>query len=257
MFTFTQLKDHYTKNEEFISPRRVLVEYLQYELLDSLYKQKGSEQLSFMGGTSIRICYQGNRFSEDLDFDNFGLSFSAFQAMLNQVIDDMRRKGLTVEFRFLEKGAYHCYIKFPHLLHEHKISDHASEKILIKMESMAQKKVFTPRAHTINKFDLFYDLLVNPEDILLAQKLITILQRKRTKGRDFYDVSFLYGITQPSEDYVKAAMGLTVSKLIKQVYDYCGKLDFKALAKEVEPLLIRPDQGARVLKFPQFIAQKL
>ena len=52
----------------------MLVEYLQYELLDSLFKNKAVAALSFIGGTSIRILHDSPRFSEDLDFDNFGLS---------------------------------------------------------------------------------------------------------------------------------------------------------------------------------------
>ena len=256
MLTFSQLKEQYTKRNEFVSPRLVLEEYLQYELLDSLYKQKGSEQLSFMGGTSMRICYRGNRFSEDLDFDNFGLSFAIFQLILNGVIVDMQQKGFSVEFRCIEKGAYHCYIKFPNLLHEHKISDHASEKILIKMESVQQERVYTPRVYTMNNFDLYRNLSVTPEDILLSQKLITIMQRKRTKGRDFYDVSFLYGITQPNRIYVEEKTKMSWDDFIEQLIVQCSTLDFNVYAKEVEPFLIRKDQTMRVETFLEFIKSK-
>ena len=54
----------------------MLVEYLQYELLDSLFKDAAAAELSFIGGTAIRILHDSPRFSEDLDFDNFGLSFA-------------------------------------------------------------------------------------------------------------------------------------------------------------------------------------
>lgn len=256
MLTFAQLKEHYSKRNEFISPRLALVEYLQYELLDSLYKQKGSEHLSFIGGTSLRICYHGNRFSEDLDFDNFALSFKEFQIMLQGVIDDMKRKGFAVEFRFIEKGAYHCYIKFPHLLHEHKISDHASEKILIKMESMRQESLYAPRAYLMNQFDLYRNLLVAPEDILLSQKLITVRERKRTKGRDFYDVSFLYGMTEPNRAYMEEKMKMSWNDFLEQMVVQCSALDFDVFAKEVEPFLIRKDQIERVKTFLEFIKSK-
>lgn len=257
MLTYQQLVEYYAKKNELVSPRMALIEYLQYELLDSLYKQKGSEQLSFMGGTAIRIGYHGNRFSEDLDFDNFGLSFSMFQTMLGEVARDMRSKGFVVEFRFIEKGAYHCYVKFPHLLHEHKLSEHESEKILIKVETMPRERLFVPKTFTINQFDLYRDILLNSADILLAQKLITILQRKRTKGRDFYDVSFLYGITQPNIKYIEQSVKIKWSAFAKQMLDKCGQLDFKDLAKEVRPFLIKEDQIERVIGFKKFIIQKL
>jgi Domain of unknown function (DUF1814). len=76
---------------------------------------------AFLGkhrGTAIRILYQNPRFSEDLDFDNFGLSFKTFEKLLQIACNDMTNKGFVVEYRFVERGAYHCYIKFPDILYQ-------------------------------------------------------------------------------------------------------------------------------------------
>ena len=43
-------------------------EILQLILLYHLYAQDGSHELIFQGGTALRWCYGGSRFSEDLDF---------------------------------------------------------------------------------------------------------------------------------------------------------------------------------------------
>jgi len=67
MLTFDQIKKVYPEEVLIKNPRAVLVEYLQHEILDSIYKQPGSENLSFIGGTAIRIVYESKRFSEDLD----------------------------------------------------------------------------------------------------------------------------------------------------------------------------------------------
>jgi predicted nucleotidyltransferase component of viral defense system len=45
-------------------------DYLQHLLLFSLYRR--SQSLVFKGGTALRIVYQGNRYSEDLDFNGPG-----------------------------------------------------------------------------------------------------------------------------------------------------------------------------------------
>ena len=74
MLTFDQILSRYSSQER-LYPRNILVEYIQCEILDSLFKQKEGISLSFIGGTALRIVYGGNRFSEDLDFDNFGLDF--------------------------------------------------------------------------------------------------------------------------------------------------------------------------------------
>ena len=43
-------------------------EIAQLIILHQLYAQKESRHLIFQGGTAIRWCYGGSRFSEDLDF---------------------------------------------------------------------------------------------------------------------------------------------------------------------------------------------
>lgn len=255
MLTYAQLASFYTPEEVVRLPKGILVEYLQHELLDSLYKQKGSELLSFMGGTAIRIGHGGTRFSEDLDFDNFGLSYERFQALLEDVVKDMKLKGCRVEFRFVRKGAYHCYIRFPDLLHREHLSEHTDEKILVRIDVTEKEKLFQPLVYTINRFDIYREILLNPADIILSQKLIAILWRKREKGRDFFDVSFLYGITQPNWRYIETFLGTTRETFQQAILRRCEKLDFKALASDVEPFLQKPGQRSRVGGFQRFIQQ--
>jgi predicted nucleotidyltransferase component of viral defense system len=256
MLTFEQLKKYYV-SDTVASPKSIVVEYVQYELLDSLFKQKQSRYLSFIGGTALRIVYNGSRFSEDLDFDNFGLSFSEFQGLADAVVEDMRLKGFIVEFRTIEKSAYHCYVKFPHILQSSDIASAPGEKILVRIDTMEKKKIFVPVTHTLNKFDVYRTILVNPADILLSQKLITILGRKREKGRDFFDVSYLYGMTQPNFEYIEAVMEMNKDAFIDAVLARCEQLDFKALAADVEPFLMYPEQSIRVTGFKDFIKQQL
>ncbi len=256
MLTFSQLKKYYS-NTKNTSSKSILVEYLQYEILDSIYKQKKSTQLSFIGGTAIRIVYDGNRFSEDLDFDNFGLSFGEFQELMDMVIGDMKLKGFAMEARLVEKGAYHCYIKFPHILQEANLSSAVSEKILVRIDTVQKEKLFSPEVHTLNKFDIYRSILINPIDIVLAQKLMAITGRKREKGRDFYDVSYLYGKTQPDFSYIEKTLSMSKNEFIEKLLARCEELDFAYMAKDVEPFLIEPDQSSRVIEFKEFIKKQM
>jgi len=79
MLIFEDLKKYYPESVWQNHPESVLKEYIQYELLESIFKTKDSVNLSFIGGTAIRIIYGSYRFSEDLDFGNFGLSFNDFK----------------------------------------------------------------------------------------------------------------------------------------------------------------------------------
>ena len=255
MLTFEQLKKYYT-NTAAVSPKSMLVEYLQCELLDSIYKQKQGAQLSFIGGTAIRIVYEGNRFSEDLDFDNFGLSFGDFGDLMEEVIRDMQLKGFTMETRLVEKGAYHCYIKFPHIIQSAVPGSAPGEKILVRIDMVKKGRIFEPSMFTLNKFDIYRNILVNPLDIILSQKLMTILERKREKGRDFYDTSYLYGKTEPDFSYIEKTMAIKKDTFIEKLLKRCDELDYSALTKDVEPFLMQPEQAQRVADFRSFIRKQ-
>lgn len=260
MLTYAQLEQYYPDRIGKAAPRRMLVEYLQYELLDSLYKEKGSEHLSFIGGTAVRIGYHSGRFSEYLDFDNFGLGFQDFQKLLEQVVKDMKLKGFSIEFRFVEKGAYHCYIKFPELLQREKLTGHANEKILVRIDAQRKERPTDdsrPLVFTMNKFEIYREILINPADIILAQKLLAIAGRKNAKGRDFYDVSFLYGLIEPNWPYIERAFGTTRKEFQKNILKRVTELNFDSLAKDVEPFLFRPKDADRVRLFRRFIGEKL
>ena len=138
MLTVEQISGYFPLPLRQRNPRGMLVEYLQYELLDSLFKNAAAAALSFIGGTAIRILHDSHRFSEDLDFDNFGLSFSQFEELLKTACRDMEYKGFLIEYRVVEKGAWHCYIRFPKILQEAGLSPDAERKILIRIDSEAK-----------------------------------------------------------------------------------------------------------------------
>ena len=252
MLSLEQIKKYYPPALAEKFPRNIITEYLQYELLDSIFKQKGSEELSFMGGTAIRIVYGGNRFSEDLDFDNFGLSFEEFTKLIQWAIIDMEKKGFIIETRFVSKKAFHCYIKFRDILQRAHLSPVKSEKVLIRIDTVAKKKIFHPQIVLLNKFGVYRNILVNPLDIILAQKMLAAMNRARTKGRDFYDISFLYGLSQPSFNYLQKMTGLQKNEFLDQFKKRCSQLNFNQLAKEVTPLLIK-GQIERVKNFKKFL----
>ena len=53
----------------------ILREYLQCKILQIIFNnQPRANKLCFIGGTSLRLLYNNNRFSEDIDFDHYGLT---------------------------------------------------------------------------------------------------------------------------------------------------------------------------------------
>ena len=252
MLTVEQISVNFPLPLRQRNPRGILVEYLQYELLDSLFKNAAAAKLSFIGGTAIRILHDSPRFSEDLDFDNFGLSFSQFEELLQTACRDMEYKGFLIEYRVVEKGAWHCYIRFPKILQEAGLSLDGERKILIRIDSEAKEKLYDPKKFFLNKFSVYRQILAAPAAILLAQKMLAILYRKREKGRDIFDVSFLTGFGAPDFEYIKKTIGLERVEFLRRFEARLDELDLNSLAQDVEPFLFTPEQLERVVSFKQF-----
>jgi predicted nucleotidyltransferase component of viral defense system len=249
MLTIGQIRSYFPEAVFRKNPEGVLVEYLQYELLDSVFKNPGAEALSFIGGTAIRILHQSIRFSENLDFDNFALAFEEFNALLDKACRDMEYKGFVLEYRMVERGAFHCYIRFPEILYNTGISPDRGRKILIQVDTEVKEKNYTPQTTLLNRFGVFRRVVAAPPAVLLAQKMMAVLFRKTEKGRDLFDVSFLMGMTGPDLDYVEKSMGIEKNAFLEMFTARLDELNLDSLARDVEPFLFEPEQRERVWYF--------
>ncbi len=251
MLTTNQILS-FTKSHQLT--KNILTEYYQHELLDSMFRQSGSEKYSFIGGTALRICYGGQRYSEDLDFDSTDLSI--FDQLMSSTIKHMQAKGFVIESRLVHKGAYHCYLKFPSVLKNYGISGYQEEKLLIKIDATQIEHLFTA-PHLLNNYGVFQTIKAAPASTILSKKLMTIGDRKRPKGRDLYDVTYLWSMVDPDQDYLLKIGKISLSERLKYLSDYVQTLDLKDLARDVSPFLINPDDKSRVFHFDQFLSSKM
>lgn len=235
----------------------MLREYLQYKILESIFNSPYSDKLVFLGGTAIRIAYNSQRFSEDIDFDNLGLTFEDFTYLGEYIKNDLEKEGYIIELRHIQKGAFHCYIKFPELLFNAGISPLKEEKILIQIDTVPQNFEYAPRKHFINKFDVFTQINVTPIDLLLAQKFYAAFSRKRLQGRDFYDIIFLLSQNAvPNYLYLERSIGVKNGEQLKEyVREKSSVVDFDALVDNLKIFLFHPEKSKEILHFPEFISQ--
>jgi predicted nucleotidyltransferase component of viral defense system len=255
MLDFEQVKKQYPPQLQGFE-RAILREYLQYKILQAIFESKQASQLSFLGGTALRIVHGNARFSEDIDLDNFGLSWQAFGDMIQKVRRFLELEGFEVELNQVSSEAFHCYLRFPDLLYAQGLSPHQQEKILIQVDTAAQGYAYEPQLMVLNKFDVFTQIRVTPLDVLLSQKIFTAVNRKRAKGRDFYDITFLFGRTKPDFAFLEQKMGIrTPGELRESLLHKIEGYDFEALARDVAPFLISQDQVRRVQLFREFWQQ--
>lgn len=238
--------------------RSALREYLQYKILDILFKNGLSEKISFLGGTAIKICYGSRRYSEDLDFDNFGLTADEFIGMSETIKKQLVWEGYEVEIKNTFKSAFRCDIRIPKVLFDNKISLLENEKISIQVDTMPHNFDFVPDVFVLQKYEVFRNIKVTPKDIILSQKVAAVLGRKRAKGRDFYDIVYLMGITDFNYEYLKKKLNIKNATELKDILLKVSlELDFDALVADVAPFLINQDEKDYVLNFKQYIEQKL
>lgn len=234
--------------------RNLLREYLQYKILEAVFASRYGQKLVFMGGTAIHIVHGLPRFSEDLDFDNRGLTQDDFSALTQEVAKKLTLEGYVIQTSTSFKGAFSADIKVMGVLFAEGLSGHQGEKILIKLDAQPQNFKYSAQRVVINKFDVFTSINVVPVDILLAQKFYAILVRKRAMGRDFYDAVFLAGKAKSNFAYLKERAGIADKEMLKSaLLQRCSKLDFKLLSRDVEQFLFSPEDAKKVLLFMEYV----
>lgn len=253
MLTLEQIENQYPENLRPFK-RNILREYLQYKILELIFNSKLSLKLSFLGGTALRMIYGNTRFSEDLDFDNFGLTKDEFDGLAGIIKAGMEAQGFKLEADTTSKGAYRCNIRLPEILFEKGLSGHKKEKILIQIDSAAHHFEYSPDRKILNKFDVFLEIFVTPIDIILSQKIYAALNRKRAKGRDFFDIIFLSSLTKPNYPYLRSTTGVqNAQELKKALIDKISSLDLKELGRDVKNFLFNARDVQRIEMFDKFI----
>lgn len=205
-----------------------LKEVIQEIVLSGLSRGGFFDVAAFYGGTALRIFYNLDRFSEDLDFalmlpdENFDLS-----KYFSYIEKELKAYGLNLEVNTKKKSVdsniTSAFVKGDTLEHILKFflndADSKYNKILKDIKIKFEIDINPPMGAT---YEVKYKLLPSPHQIrlydkesLFAGKIHAILCRgwkTRTKGRDLYDyVFFLANNTNVNLDLVK-------NKLIESNY---------------------------------------
>lgn len=255
MLTLQQIEQQYPQNLRTFKGS-LFREYLQYKILEIIFATEYAPKLVFIGGTALRIAYDNSRFSEDIDFDNFGLTDEEFKKLGAKVQTGLESEGFKVEIGFAGRGSYRCNVRFPELLFDSGLSDHKEEKILIQIDTLAQGFSYVPERKILNKFEVFTEIFTVSPDLLLAQKIHAAFTRKRAKGRDFYDIVFLLSFAKPNYKFLEQKLSISNGEMLRErLTELSSRLDFIELASDVEPFLFNSKDKKRVELFPEFIKQ--
>jgi len=226
-----------------IKKRALIREYLQCKIISSLYKQSKTEKLSFIGGTSLRILRDIDRFSEDLDFDNLGLSYEEIKDLFRNIFLHFQKENFKIEFTFKRTnnsgiGSF----KFTDLLFNLGISTDKNEKLNIKINYTTPN--ITPETEVIvlKRFGFLQPVITNTKSYLLSQKIRAALSRKDPQVRDFYDIAWFLSYRVSPDSKLFSEMQVETEKELFEklatVYKIKIKPGIKDFKQKLRPFLL-------------------
>jgi len=239
-------------------------EYLQARILGSMQRSGAMIPLAFHGGTALRFLYTHGRFSEDLDFTLEGdhLQYD-FRAYLQAIRSELSAEGYQIEIKMNDqKTVNSAFIRFPGLLYQLGLSPMSNEVLAVKIEVDTNPPVGAGLATTVVRRFVILQLHHHDQASLLSGKLHAVLQRRSTKGRDFYDLLwYLSDSTWPEPNLflLNNALAqtnwngtiLTEENWREQIFKRLKTLNWAAIVGDVRPF-VEPGFDLHLLSFANF-----
>lgn len=245
--------------------KHAIKEIIQEIVLAGLSRANFFSKAAFYGDTALRIFYDLDRFSEDLDFSllvsNPNFCFDTFIPALR---DEVESLGLKLEIEekiktqksqiksvFLRGDTKEHFLLFYPNMDQDLSMLHADEKIKVKFEIDINPPNFATT-------EMKYRLLPSPYQVrlydlpsLFAGKIDAVLRRNwktRIKGRDFYDYIYFLAMDVPvnikhlkarlvQSDFINPNFILSRESLIELLKNRFNNVDFEEAKKDVLPFI--------------------
>lgn len=178
-----------------------LREITQEVALAALSRTEFFKHAVLHGGTSLRVLYSLNRFSEDLDFmlKAPDLKFN-LDMYLRGMVQEFEAYGYAIEIvdrskaenpitkAFLKDDSLGKVLQLNHML-----ADRSMRKIRIKLEVDSNPPLGSGYENKFLDFPYVFSVTVQDLESLFAGKMHALLCREYVKGRDWYDFIWYAG----------------------------------------------------------------
>ncbi len=197
------LNSYVPKNQQ--EAKDALREIMQEIALAGLFRAGFFEKAAFYGGTALRMFYNLNRFSEDLDFTLLKEEpeFSLYKYQ-NAIISEFEALGMKISIKekeksiksainstFLKSETIWKEIVLENIIPQIGINSIAAIKIKIEVDTTPPLGFETEEKLLLRPFSFYVKCLVLED--LFAGKMHALLFRKwgkNVKGRDWYDLEW-------------------------------------------------------------------
>lgn len=251
-----------TKQEE----ENALREIAQEIALSALARADFFKHASFIGGSCLRIAYGLKRFSEDLDFwtlqpyPDFAWQpylhavqeeFKAYA--FEMIIEDRAKASDKIKRAFLKKESIGKV-----LILTHSRAFEVGKKLTIKFEIDTAPPSGAQYESKNLEFPYAFPITILDRSSLFASKLAALFDRKKEKGRHWYDFAWYVFQKWPLNHHLlgscllKPPQEITLSWLQQQLAKIIKSIDWKSLKEDVRPFISPEEQDTLNLWNEQF-----
>ena len=226
----------------------ILREFLQSKIIEKIYQTKISRKIFFVGGTSLRLLRDLDRFSLDLDFDYEDLIKKDIEDLYDFLVESFKRENIEViEYKNIDRTPLQFEIRFPKILYQLKLRQHQEENLVIKLDFDNFWKKHKSQVLIFNKFGFITKVITVSENEILTQKLYAFISRKQTLARDIYDIVWLLS-RGARVDWQFAKKNNLKENLIFKVRKKIDeeKPKFSFYKKQLTPFLIYPRSADKI-----------
>lgn len=245
----------------------VVKEIMQEMVLCGLSRAGFFKEAAFYGGTALRIFYEMDRFSENLDFslqstnDHFDLSeyFPIFEKEIQafglhlEVSEKIKSIDSDIKSAFLKGNTKEHYLLF---YGDNDISGiHPGEKIRIKFEVDTNPPEFAQFEHKYRLLPSPYEITLYDAPSLFAGKIHAVLCRSwknRVKGRDLYDYVFFLSRSTPvnllhlqsrlrQNGYLAETEHISLPDLKNRLSEHFQQINYVQAIEDVKPFIRNRD----------------
>lgn len=237
-------KDPLIANE---TKRVILKEFLQAYTLDFLYNHPLYRKLNFYGGTCLRVIYNLNRLSEDIDLDNSnGIDLNNLENdLLTFYRSNIGYAEVTSTTQIGDWGVRRTTLKFP-ILYSLGLTSHANQLLHLKVEVSQHKQLSIVHRTPVLLFGRSFVAAHFSLETMMAGKMLACLERNfqkgkgaKIKGRDFYDLLwFMQQKIQPLEEKLAkdGRQSYTVQSAMELLSTKVAEMKISDLSEDLKPL---------------------
>lgn len=242
-----------------------LREILQQMALLGLERHGFFEKAAFYGGTALRILFDLNRFSEDLDFTLLQPdSQFDFKPYLEGMVKELASFGfeteVSVKDKNIETNVVSAFLKAntwkAYLAIGEEKKTHRDEKVRIKIEVDTDPPLQFRVENRVVLNPVSFNVLTLHLSDLFAGKLHAVLYRAwkgRIKGRDWFDLIWYLQKEVPlsishletrmkQADHLKRNETLDRNRVLEMLQTRIREVDWKSAKADVEAFIADPEQ---------------